>query len=298
MTGFRFAPLLVATLGLGFLAGCTAAIDEPGTEMEISAPEVTLDTTADPSAAPTEDTVTISDPWSKWDRSGTVFLAGDAITPESPSDFLGISFIGTSTRETFDRRIENWVNQDSWIFSASYKCGLSPVEVIVNPEFTESEALYEATRVAKVLGQLPVGARKAVLELWIHDGWELAGGGNGSILVYSDYFDSELNWIEEAFIHEAAHTSIDYQWDGVVDEAAWAAAADADGQYISDYAADFPDREDIAESYGAYMVWAIHQEQGIFPESAAEIAARMPARLAYFQSLGPDYGPLPSSCGQ
>lgn len=73
---------------------------------------------------------------------------------------------------------------------------------------------------------------------------------------------------------------------------------EADGAYISTYAADFPDREDIAESYGAYMIWAIHQEQGIFPESAAEIDARMPARLDYFQSLGPDYGPLPASCGR
>jgi hypothetical protein len=240
----------------------------------------------------------VKDRWSSWDGGGTVWITTDAITSKSPSDFLGISSMGVRNRQTFDRRVNDWVRQDSWVFTASYKCGRATVDVVVNPEFTEAKALEEASRAARVLGQLPIGSRTNIDEVWIHDGWELAGGGNRSILVYSDYFDAEIASIEEIFAHEAAHTSLDYVFSGAVNQAAWAAAVASDGQFISDYARDYPDREDIAESYGAFMVWAMNRDYGLFPESAAGIEARIPARLAYFESLGPNYGPLPASCGQ
>jgi hypothetical protein len=247
---------------------------------------------------PYSDAAAIKDRWSSWDGSGTVWITADAITPTSPSDFLGITYTGIRNRETYDRRVNNWIREDSRVFTASYKCGRATIDVVVNPEFTQAEALEEASRAARVVGQLPIGLRTNVDELWIHDGWELAGGGNNSILVYSDYFNTELASIEEVFVHEAAHTSLDYNFDGAVDQAAWAAAVASDGRFISDYARDYPDREDIAESYGAFLIWAMNRDYGLFSESAAGIEARIPARLAYFKSLGPDYGPLPASCGQ
>jgi hypothetical protein len=247
---------------------------------------------------PYSDAAAIKDRWSSWDGTGTVWITPDAITPTSPSDFLGITYTGIRNRETYDRRVNNWIREDSRVFTASYKCGRATIDVVVNPEFTQAEALEEASRAARVVGQLPIGLRTNVDELWIHDGWELAGGGNNSILVYSDYFNTELASIEEVFVHEAAHTSLDYNFDGAVDQAAWAAAVASDGRFISDYARDYPDREDIAESYGAFLIWAMNRDYGLFSESAAGIEARIPARLAYFKSLGPDYGPLPASCGQ
>lgn len=247
---------------------------------------------------PSRGAAAVKDRWSAWDGSGTVWITADAITPTSPSDFLGITYTGIRNRQTYDRRVNNWIREDSWVFTASYKCGRATVDMVVNPEFTQAEALVEATRAARVVGQLPIGSRTNVDEVWIHDGWELAGGGNKSILVYSDYFKTELASIEEVFVHEAAHTSLDYIFDGAVNQAAWAAAVASDGRFISDYARDYPDREDIAESYGAFMIWAMNRDYGLFPESAAGIKARIPARLAYFESLGPNYGPLPASCGQ
>jgi hypothetical protein len=304
MTGLRFAPLLAATMVLGLLAGCTAPAEQ-APEAE-TAPEVTTEATVEPTVEPTvESTVeptgeaaVVPDLWSFWDGAGTVFLSADVITPESPSDFLGLAFAGIDARETYDRRVDEWITEDSWIFTANYKCGRPTVDVVVNPEFTEADALEEATRAAIVLGQMPIGLRTNVDELWIHDGWALAGGGNNAILVYRDYFDSELPYIEEVFVHEAAHTSLDWFWRGAVDKAAWAAAVASDDQFISDYAGDYPDREDVAESYGAFIIWAMNREYGVFPKSAAGIEAKIPARLAYFESLGPDYGPLPLSCGQ
>ena len=293
VTGFRFAQVFATTMVLGLLAGCTAP-EEQVAEVGNPTPEVTAEATIEP----TEDVIAINDSWSTWDRSGSVWLTPDAITPESPSDFLGITFTGLDARQTYDRRVNEFITEISWIFTANYQCGRPSVDVVVNPEFTEAEALFEATRVAEVLGRLPVGSRVAVDEIWVHDGWELAGGGNKAILVYSDYFNSERDYIEEIFAHEAAHTSMDYFWGGVVDERTWNEAAASDGQFISQYAADYPDSEDVAESYGAFLIWALNRDQGLFPTSAAGIEALIPARLAFFESLGPDYGPLPASCGQ
>jgi len=297
MARLRFAPLLAGALVLGLLASCTEPNEEVAdavADLEAQAPETSVEATPELS----EEEIALNNLRSSWDGSGTAYLTKHAITPESPSDFLGITFTGIDARETYDRRVEEFITEESWIFTANYQCGRPTVDVVVNPEFTEAEALFEATRVAQVLGQLPIGSRVAIDEIWIHDGWELAGGGNNAILVYSDYFNSERDYIEEIFAHEAAHTSMDYFWGGVVDEKMWNEAVASDGQFISQYAADYPDSEDFAESYGAFLIWALNRGQGKFSNVAPGIEALIPARLAYIESLGPDYGPLPASCGQ
>lgn len=237
------------------------------------------------------------DPWGQWDGFGTVFLTPEAITPESPSDFIEVTFTGLADKETFDRRVDDFVINPSHVFRATFKCAPEPVDVIVNAEFAEEQALQEAKRFAHLLGQMPVGLRGLVREIWVHDGNEAAGGGNYSILVHSVYADENQDFIEEVFAHEGAHTSLDYDQGGVVDQTLWAKAVAADGRFISRYAEEFPGREDIAESYGAYLIWALHRDQGLFPEAAAGIEELIPARLQYFESLGPDFGPLPAHCG-
>jgi len=55
--------------------------------------------------------------------------------------------------------------------------------------------------------------------------------------------------LDETFIHEAVHTSLD---PCIYGSEEWNAAVAADNFFISDYARDFPEREDIAESW---LVW-------------------------------------------
>jgi len=224
-------------------------------------------------------------------------LTPDLITSESPSDLVEVTFTGSEERETFDRRVNSFVVSESHIFTANFRCAPDPVEIVVNAEFSDEQAEGEAQRFAFVLGQMPLGLRGLVHEIWVHDGNEPAGGGNNSILVHSVYADESTNFIEEVFLHEGAHTSLDYDFGGVVDRAIWSEAVTSDGSFISGYAEEFPEREDISESYSAFLIWALHRNQGIFSESAAGIEALIPARLQYFESLGSDFGPLPKSCG-
>lgn len=107
---------------------------------------------------------------------------------------MGISVSGSENRETYDKRARDWVSNDSRIFTTNYQCALSSVEVIVNTECTGEEALMETARAAEVLGRLPIGPKANVLEIRIHDGWELAGVGNGATELCSDYVPSELDY--------------------------------------------------------------------------------------------------------
>lgn len=281
-----FAAFLSGLLVIGLLGGCTAASPETAS----SQPEVV----ADPDATVVKNQLA---QWGQWGGYGTVYLTPEVITPESPSDFLELTFIGLSDKETFDRRVDDFVKNPSYVFTASFRCATEPVDVVVNSEFTQEKALQEAERFAYLLGQLPLGLRELVREIWVHDGNELAGGGNDSILVYSGYADQEKDFIEEVFVHEAAHTSLEFDYGGIGDRELWAAAVASDGVFVSEYSTEFPDREDIAESYGAYLIWALHRDQGIFSEVAQLIEAVIPARLKYFESLGPDFGPLSAECG-
>ena len=74
------------------------------------------------------------------------------------------------------------------------------------------------------------------------------------------------------------------------------AARSEDGRPISDYAGEFPDREDVAESYGAYAVWKMAQRSSSPDRNAAIIADTIPHRLDYLDSLGEEYQPGTDSC--
>ena len=56
--------------------------------------------------------------------------------------------------------------------------------------------------------------------------------------------------LEDTFVHEASHTSLDSYH---AESSSWLDAQLADCEFISDYARDYPIREDIAESYLPYL---------------------------------------------
>jgi hypothetical protein len=220
---------------------------------------------------------------------GTVYISPDVLTPESPTDFIAITARGTMVRNTFDRRANNWVEEEMHVYTASYQCSFN-VDVLVNLEFSQSEAQNQAESYARVLGQLPIAARSKVYELWVHRGDFPAGGGNQSILIHTDLAERDRGYIEELFIHESAHTSLDWQWGGLVLESDWLAASVRDPGFVSSYAQQFPDREDVAESFGAYALWLQAKGKPSLKADAQRIEALIPERLNFFEQLGKQLG--------
>ena len=222
---------------------------------------------------------------------GTVWLGTNLITPSSPSDLIAVTPAGQGVRKTYDRRI-GWVTQNAYLFNATFT-GSTPEEVIVNTEFGSVDAaMTQAQYFARITGQLPRICRTQIDALWIHAGNENVGGGNRSLMLYSGYAAAHGGYMEEAMLHECAHTSLDYGWKGSLDRTQWNAAAAQDPGFISKYARDNPTSEDVSESFGPYVAWKLGAASGYSADQLTAIASQIPHRLAYLDSQGLDLAPV------
>jgi hypothetical protein len=122
--------------------------------------------------------------------------------------------------------------------------------------------------------------------LWIQGGLEPFGGGNRSILIHTQQADAYGDLFEEALVHEAGHTSLHFDT-----SAAWRAAQQADHEFISDYAHDFPDSEDVPESFLPYLAVRLKPNR-IDAATRATIVATMPNRIFYLDSIAADVRPM------
>lgn len=222
--------------------------------------------------------------------SGTIFISPNIITAADPTTFMGITDAGRGMRFMFDRRLNNFVNLNAYLFNATFSDGLQ-AEVQVNPEFgNATAAAVEADKYALVIGRLPKAVRVDVQTVWIHKGLQPFGGGNNNLLIHTEQGDlyAADGILEETFVHEACHTSLDA---GHAAAAGWIAAQGNDPEFISTYARDNPTREDIAESFLTWL--AVRVRPSRIPTSlATSITTSIPQRLAYFDLQNLDMSPV------
>ncbi len=222
--------------------------------------------------------------------SGTIFIDPDIITPSDPTALQKVEYAGQGSRTMFDRRVNDWITVDAYLFDASFDDGLS-TEVEVNPEFGSSDsARIVAEKYAEVIGQLPTALRRNVDAVWIHEGTQPFGGGNHSLLIHvgqAALYEAD-GILAETLVHEATHTSLDSL---VTSDAGWQTAQNADDTYISTYARDNPTREDVAESFLPYLAIR-HRSDRISKGMADTIEATIPHRIEYFDHLSLDLHPI------
>ena len=215
---------------------------------------------------------------------GTIFIDPDIVTPDDPTTFLSLVYIGTAERVMFDRRIADWATLNPFLFIADYDDSIQ-IEIQINPEFSElSSARFQAEKFAPKIGQLSTELRKDVKTVWIHKGNYPFGGGNNNLLIHTDY--SKLNYedqgiLEETLIHEAAHTSLDAYH---ANDSLWNIAQILDCRFISSYAQENPLREDIAESFLPYFAIRYRPER-ISNELKKIIESSIPNRIIYFDKM-------------
>lgn len=221
---------------------------------------------------------------------GTIFIDPDIIKPSDPSAYLSLKDSGQGRRTMYDRRENNWVILNPYLFNATYKDGLK-IEVQVNPEFGNADdARKEAEKYAYVIGQLTTALRRDVETVWIHKGTNPFGGGNNNLLIHTGQAVKYINdgILEETFVHEATHTSLDSRH---AKKPKWIAAQKADGEFISNYAKDYPNREDLAESYLPYFAIRYRPDR-ISKSLTKKIKQTIPNRIKYFDSLALDMYPV------
>ncbi len=216
--------------------------------------------------------------------SGTIFINPDIITETSRTAFLSITPAGRGERMVFDRRTNKFESINAYLFDVVWDDGLT-TEAIVNPEFeSEANALIEADKYARIVGQLPNCLRIDVDGIWIQKGIHSFGGGNRSILIHtgqSELYDKD-GILEETLVHEAAHTSLDQYH---AEAQGWLDAQKSDVNFISTYAKDNPLREDVAESF---LTWLMvrYRSNEISTDDYDKITEAIPNRLTYFDGLG------------
>ena len=226
--------------------------------------------------------------------SGTVWVTPDILGSSDPSSFGNVISKGRGIRDIFDRRVSAWITVDAYLFEVLF--GDRVVEFQINPEFGSEEAAREQIDTfAPAIGRLPSVLISELREVEVNAGAGLFGGNswNRSLLIHADDPATKdalsRGFLEEVFLHEGAHAALDHL--GAVAE--WRVAQRADDAFISEYARDFPSREDIAESFLPY--YAVRQRpERLTAMQRCIMSTATPNRLAFFDDQQFDLSTKPS----
>ena len=190
-------------------------------------------------------------------NKATTFVDSDIIKKNDPSIFKDVVFIEKKKLLDFDKRTfinknYNWEKIDFsvFVYKASFE-NTDDILIKVNDEFKDlKKAEKQAIKFGKIFGQMPAFLRKKVKYLIIHKGNPSWAGGNGYAIIHTNTFIKEnKKYIEESMFHELVHVSLDWHWGTKsIEEDMWLNAISTDKYYVSDYAWQYPNREDLAET--------------------------------------------------
>ncbi|MDP4885528.1 MAG: hypothetical protein NWR14_03785 [Flavobacteriaceae bacterium] len=215
---------------------------------------------------------------------GTAFLGPDTIAALDPSILESIALTATEIRTVPDKRYPNDVATEVYIFEALYGQSLA-VEIVVNTQIKPfAQAEQQAELYAKILGQLDPMLIQGINTVFIHPGDPLFSGPVGSIIAHigraeTDYIPRGV--LEEVMAHEAIHASIDpLYWNA----GPWVRAQKSDVNFVTKYSRDFPEREDLAESYVSYLM--VKKANRNSPSLVKRIQEDIPNRIQFFKNIG------------
>ena len=221
---------------------------------------------------------------------GTIFIDPDIITDADKTTFVSLSYVGQAKRTMIDHRVNKSLTLSPYIFNSFYEDGLS-FEIQVNPEFKDAIKAEEiALKYAEIIGRLPIDLRVDLEIITIHDGVEYFRGGNNNIWIYtgqSSYYESD-GILEEVFVHEGSHVSLDQKY---APSREWVNAQELDGNFISHYARDFFRREDMAESFLAYLALRYRSDR-VAQSTKDKILETIPHRIQFFDDLNLNMYPI------
>lgn len=216
-------------------------------------------------------------------RDGAVILGPNTIVESDPSRLQSLSYLATTRRTIPDNRVRMDTDTEVHVFAADFDNG-QRVEMVVNTAIAPlSAAERQAEFYARILGQLDPIVAAGVQTVWIQPGNANITGPFGGIVVHtgtaSDFISRGA--MEEVMAHEATHATLDAIY---LDSREWQQAQKSDVAFISEYARDLVETEDLAESYVAYLI--VKNAARNPPALVQQIETGIPARLAFFRSLG------------
>jgi hypothetical protein len=203
------------------------------------------------------------------------------ITESDPTAFVSLSHNGEGERLVWDGRPGAGGGRQIlfFLYTAAYDDG-QHVEVRLEKDTFGSQAENYANNYAIPFGRLPRCVRQDVKALAIMTGYADWGGATDHIAIYSGNVYENLGLREEALMHEACHTSLPH----FGSSREWRDAQMADPAFISNYARDNPEREDIAESFVAWIGLRYRPDR-LAPSVRQKITDAIPNRIRLFDSV-------------
>lgn len=216
----------------------------------------------------------------------------DLITDADPSCFEALTFARFEKRAEMPDKTRDGLFQPAYVFLARYSDG-SKLNVFVDAGFeSEDAAFQEAMRYVERFGKLPTALRGGVERLVVHKSEEAttAFSDRGLIVVYSANATKRIadNDLEETLFHESVHAA----WDNKhAKSEGWKRSQFADGGFVTMYAKQKPQLEDLAES-ALFAFAVIHHPDRLPEEDLTNIKRVIPNRILFIESLIPAQKPL------
>ena len=227
--------------------------------------------------------------------AGTLWELPDLISSSDYTVYSTSIYEGIETRLFYDNAILDFINYPAHIFKINFGDGLS-VDFEIYSEFSEQEAISIEQKYAPIVGQLGKELRKDIKSIEFLKGDSVASAQRSNDLSYAN-ITFHIDWLnntvetrpdgdktEELLIHESTHLSIDPY---VYNQQGWIDAVNLDNNYISTYAKENPDTEDVAENFQAYITVKYFPER-ISNSLRDTILSVCLNRFKYFDSLNFD----------
>ncbi len=210
----------------------------------------------------------------------------DFILESDPDTYVNFSFLGLANKETPGApNGGSLFDINTFVFSVAFSDG-ETLEVWCHSSFGSRAAAQEyVEKLAPRLGKLPVFQRNMLHHVVIHNG---DGGAFAEIqgqffILYSENMDDRIgtNDLEETVFHESVHASYQFMYENHPD---WTNAQNADPTFVTVYAQDNPQLEDLAES--ALFAYAYLSYPGRLDATIETwLEDNIPNRLAFFEAF-------------
>ena len=226
--------------------------------------------------------------------AGTMWDLPDLIKSSDYTIYSTSSYQGIETRLFYDKSIPDFINYPAHVYKVNFGDNLS-IDFEIHTEFTQEEAGNIEQKYAPLIGQLGKDLRRNIKSFEFLKGEEVASAQRTDDLNYAN-ITFHTDWLtlvetrfsgdrtEELLIHESAHLSIDPY---VYGQQGWADAVNLDGNYLSTYAKDNPNSEDVAETFQAYIAVKYFPDR-ISNSIRDTILSVCLNRFKYFDSLNLD----------
>jgi len=212
----------------------------------------------------------------------------DFITESDPDAYQELVFLGRDSREMpGDPKGGGLFDSNAFIFETRYNDGGS-LEIWCHSAFETQELAQEyVEKLGPRLGKLPDFQRNLLDHVVIHkgDSGAFAEIEGQFFILYSDNMDKRISThdLEETVFHESVHASYQFMYQN---DQSWLSAQEQDNAFVTDYAQDNPNLEDMAES--ALFAYTLITQPGRLEESIESwLLANIPNRLEWFGLLYP-----------